>query len=112
MGRKGFCGDLRHFFLLIAVAGFLVQNTLCAYSENAESDVDQMIFPVPSSGDDDSGASVVDAIEGSSPNITLCPPDTVFMAEIFSADVEGELPEREDVQLVTDFQWNRFLNLS
>jgi len=112
MGRKGFCGDLRHFFLLIAVAGFLVQNTLCAYSENAESDVDQTYFAMSIPYDDDSGASVVDAIEGSSPNVTLCPPDTVFMAEIFSADVEGELPEREDVQLVTDFQWNRFLNLS
>lgn len=105
----------RHVFPLLVLLGLLVGQTVHAQeSDDAEWDQDLTVYST--SLDDDDTSSPPPASPGPvasiNYNVTLAAPDSTFLAHAFSADVLKELPEDMDVQLVTDFQWKRFLNLS
>ena len=100
---------------LLVLLGLLIGQAAHA-QESGDAEWDQDITVYSTSLEDDDPSSSPPASPGPVAsvdyNVTLAPPDATFFAHAFSADVLKELPEDADVQVVTDFQWKRFLNLS
>lgn len=101
--------------LLVVLLGLLIGQTVHAQeSDDAKWDQDLTVYST--SMDDDNPSSPPPESPGPVAsvdyNVTLAPPDATFFAQVFSADAIKELPENADVQVVTDFQWKRFLNLT
>jgi len=112
--RPGNMASWRRVLPLLVLLGLLIGQTAHAQeSDDAEGDQDVTVYST-SSNDDPSNPPPASPgpVASVDYNVTLAPPDVTFFAQVFSADVLKELPENTDVQVVTDFQWKRFLNLS